>query len=82
MMSSRSVLLADLNLLCMLETKMRIVEQLDNGDEVITYFSVKMIDKRFYYVYNDVNHGPYEDLDDAVEAAYGDLIPQVDMESL
>jgi hypothetical protein len=66
----------------MLETKMRIVEQLNNGDEVITYFSVKMIDKRFYYVYNDVNHGPYEDLDDAVEAAYEDLIPQVDMESL
>jgi hypothetical protein len=60
----------------MLETKMRIVEQLDNGDEVITYFSVKMIDKRFYYVYDGVNHGPYEDLDAAVEAAYGDLIPQ------
>jgi hypothetical protein len=59
----------------MLETKMRIVEQLDNGDEVITYFSVKIIDKRFYYVYNDVNHGPYEDLDAAVEAAYEDLIP-------
>lgn len=54
---------------------MRIVEQLDNGDEVITYFSVKIIDKRFYYVYNDVNHGPYEDLDAAVEAAYEDLIP-------
>jgi hypothetical protein len=60
----------------MLETNMRIVEQLDSGDEVITYFSVKMVDKKFYYVYNDVNHGPYEDFDDAVEAAYGDLIPQ------
>ena len=55
---------------------MKIVEQLDNGDKVITYFSVKMIDKKFYYVYNDVNHGPYGDIDDAVEAAYGDLIPQ------
>jgi hypothetical protein len=66
----------------MLETNMRIVEQLDNGDEVITYFSVKMVDKKFYYVYDDVNHGPYEDFDDAVEAAYEDLIPQVDMESL
>jgi hypothetical protein len=41
-----------------------------------------MIDKRFYYVYNDVNHGPYEDLDAASTAAYWDLIPQVDMESL
>jgi len=60
----------------MLETNMRIVEQLDNGDEVITYFSVKMVDKKFYYVYDDVNHGPYEDFDDAVEAAYEDLILQ------
>ena len=60
----------------MLETKMRIVEQLDTGDEVITYFSVKMVDKRFYYVYNDVNHGPFDDVDEAVDAAYEDLIPQ------
>ena len=60
----------------MIETKMRIVEKLNTGDEVITYFSVKMIDKKFYYVYNDVNHGPYEDFDDAVEAAQKDLIPQ------
>ena len=66
----------------MIETKMRIVEKLNTDDEVITYFSVKMIDKKFYYVYNDVNHGPYEDFDDAVEAAQGDLIPQSDMESL
>ena len=56
---------------------MRIVEQLDNGDEVITYFSVQMIDKKFYYVYDDVNHGPYWDFADAVEAAYEDLSPQV-----
>jgi hypothetical protein len=60
----------------MLETNMRFVEELDNGDKVITYYSVKMIDKKFYYVYNDVNHGPYEDFDDAVEAAYEDLILQ------
>jgi hypothetical protein len=66
----------------MLETNMRFVEELDNGDKVITYYSVKMIDKQFYYVYDGVNHGPYEDFDDAVEAAYEDLIPQVDMESL
>ena len=55
---------------------MRIVEDLDNGDQVVTYFEVKMIDKNFYYVYNGVNHGPYDDFDDAVDAAYGDLIPQ------
>ena len=60
----------------MLETKMRIVEQLDTGDEVITYFSVKMVDKRFYYVYNCVNHGPFDDVYEAVDAAYEDLIPQ------
>lgn len=60
----------------MLETNMRFVEELDNGDKVITYYSVKMLDKKFYYVYNDVNHGPYEDFDDAVEAAYEDLILQ------
>lgn len=60
----------------MLETNMRFVEELDNGDKVITYYSVKMVDKKFYYVYNDVNHGPYEDFDDAVEAAYEDLILQ------
>jgi hypothetical protein len=60
----------------MLETKMRFVEELDSSDKVITYYSVKMIDKKFYYVYNGVNHGPYEDFDDAVEAAYEDLILQ------
>jgi hypothetical protein len=60
----------------MLETKMRIVENLDNGDQVITYFEVKMIDENFYYVYDGVNHGPYDDFDDAVEAAHEDLIPQ------
>jgi hypothetical protein len=60
----------------MLETNMRFVEELDNDDKVITYYSVKMIDKQFYYVYNNVNHGPYEDFDDAVEAAYEDLILQ------
>jgi len=61
---------------------MRFVEELDNGDKVITYYGVKEIDKKFYYVYNNVNHGPFEDFDDAVEAAYEDLIVQVDMESL
>jgi hypothetical protein len=60
----------------MLGTNFRIVEKLDTGDEVITYFQVQMVDKRFYYVYNDVNHGPFDTVDDAVEAAYEDLIPQ------
>lgn len=60
----------------MLGTNFRIVEKLDTGDEVITYFQVQMIDKKFYYVYNDVNHGPFDDVDEAVEAAYEDLIPQ------
>jgi hypothetical protein len=60
----------------MLGTNFRIVEELDNGDKVITYFQVQMIDKKFYYVYNDVNHGPFEDVDEAVEAAYEDLIPR------
>lgn len=55
---------------------MRFVEELDNGDKVITYYSVEQIKNKFYYVYNDVNHGPYEDFDDAVEAAYEDLILQ------
>ena len=55
---------------------MRFVEELDNGDKVITYYSVEQINNKFYYVYNDVNHGPYEDFDDAVEAAYEDLILQ------
>lgn len=56
--------------------KMRIVEKLDNDDEVITYFDVAIIDEKFYYVYDQVNHGPYDDFDDAVQAAYEDLIPQ------
>jgi predicted transcriptional regulator YdeE len=60
----------------MSEVNMRMVEELDNGDKVITYYSVKEIDNRFYYVYDGVNHGPYEDFDDAVQAAYEDLIPQ------
>ena len=54
--------------------RMRIVE--DAGDDkVITYFDILEVDKKYYYVYNDVNHGPYHDFDDAVLAAQQDLIP-------
>jgi len=60
----------------MSEVNMRFVEELDNSDKVITYYSVKEIDNRFYYVYNDVNHGPFQDFDNAVQAAYEDLILQ------
>ena len=55
--------------------RMRIVEDLDTGDQVITYFDVLEVDNKYYYVYNDVNHGPYSEFDDAVQAAYQDLIP-------
>jgi uncharacterized RmlC-like cupin family protein len=63
----------------MLATNFRIVEQLDNGDEVITYFEVKTIAGKFFYVYKDVNHGPYNTVEEAVNAAQDDLI---DTESL
>jgi len=43
---------------------MRFVEELDSGDQVITYFQ------------DGVNHGPFLDRDAAVEAAYEDLILQ------
>ena len=58
------------------EVKMRIVEELDNGDKVITYYSIKTIDNKYYYVYNDINHGPFLEFDLAVQAAVEDLIPQ------
>jgi hypothetical protein len=54
--------------------RMRVVEPLGNGDKVITYFDVVTIDKKFYYVYNDVNHGPFDEMDDAVQAATHDLV--------
>ena len=38
--------------------RMRIVEDLDNGDKVITYFDILEVDRKYYYVYDDVNHGP------------------------
>lgn len=56
--------------------RMRIVEDLDNGDKVVTYFDVLEVEGKYYYVYNEVNHGPYHDVQQAVDAAYEDLIPQ------
>ena len=55
--------------------RMRIVEDLDNEDKVVTYFDILEVENKYYYVYNDVNHGPYSEFDDAVQAAYQDLIP-------
>ena len=55
---------------------MRFIEELDNGDKVVTYFQVEEIDNKHYYVYDNVNHGPFVDQDAAVEAAYEDLILQ------
>jgi hypothetical protein len=34
------------------------------------------VEDKYYYVYNEVNHGPFDDFEKAVEAAYEDLIPQ------
>ena len=56
--------------------RMRIVEDLENGDKVITYFDVLEVEDKYYYVYNEVNHGPFDDFEEAVESAYEDLIPQ------
>jgi hemerythrin superfamily protein len=61
--------------------RMRIIEELDNGDEVITYFDILEVESKYYYVYNEVNHGPYHAFEEAVDAAYEDLIPG-DTESL
>jgi hypothetical protein len=55
---------------------MRFVEELDNGDKVVTYFQVEEFDNKHYYVYDGVNHGPFVDQETAVEAAYEDLILQ------
>ncbi len=53
----------------------RIVEELDNGEEVITYFTIEEYDDGYYYVYNDNEVGPFPTLDDAVEGASADLVP-------
>lgn len=53
----------------------RIVEELDNGEEVITYFQVEEYDDGYYYVYNNTEVGPFHTLDDAVEGAQADLVP-------
>lgn len=58
----------------------RIVEEVGD-DKIITYFQVEQLNNKYFYIYNDVNHGPFITMDDAVQAAYEDLIPQ-DSESL
>ena len=57
------------------KTNFRIVEELDNGEQVITYFEVGSVDNQIYYWYNDEQHGPFEDVEEAVNAAYENLIP-------
>ena len=54
--------------------RLSIVEEAGD-DEVITYFDILEVDNKYYYVYNDMNHGPYNEFDDAVQAASEDLIP-------
>ncbi len=53
----------------------RIVEQLDNGDEVITYFQIHELDTGYFWEYNDEQNGPFGNMQDAVDAAYENLIP-------
>jgi hypothetical protein len=55
---------------------MRVIEEYETGDSVITEFDVEEIDNRHYYVYNGINHGPFSDFDSAVNAACEDLILQ------
>lgn len=54
--------------------RMRIVEPLDNGDKITTYFDLLNLNEKYYYIYNDMNHGPYETPEEAVEAATQDLV--------
>jgi hypothetical protein len=57
------------------KTNFRIIEELDNGEQVITYFEVGSVNNQFYYWYNDERHGPFEDVEETVNAAYKNLIP-------
>jgi len=57
------------------KTNFRIVEELDNGEQVITYFEVGSVDNQIYYWYNDEQCGPFEDVQEAVNTAYDNLIP-------
>lgn len=52
----------------------RIVEELDTGDEIITYFEVEEYEDGYYYIYNNKEIGPFPTLDDAVEGAQSDLV--------
>lgn len=57
--------------------RMRIVEPLDNGDKITTYFDLLNLEEKYYYIYNDVNHGPFETPEEAVEAATKDLVMNI-----
>ena len=53
----------------------RIVEELDNGDEVITYFQIHDLVDGYHWEYDGKQHGPFGNMQAAIDAAYDNLIP-------
>lgn len=59
--------------------QMRIVEPLSNGDSVTTYFELLELNGKYYYIYDEVNVGPYDTPDEAVNAATEDLVKNAEL---